>query len=71
MTQRRFHTILLALAVAGGLGFGTTQAIASPKPEGSVQRACDEDVCRRWCISKGFIDGGCFDDQCWCNAATF
>ena len=56
---RKGYSALLALAVAGSLGFGVTQAVARPSSDDGVARACTQ--CLRECGSLGgvFKSGRC------------
>lgn len=48
---------VLGLAFAGALGFGASQALASPAPA-AAEQSCDT-VCNRACRAAGFIGGFC------------
>ncbi|HEV2735413.1 MAG TPA: hypothetical protein VGV85_11285 [Longimicrobiaceae bacterium] len=67
MTRRKlFGATLFAAAFAGALGFGATQAVASP--DTAVARACDPVQCNRQCIRvPGQSAGSCVDGQCVCS----
>lgn len=47
-----------ALAVATSLGFGATQALASPEAAPSL-RACDAAACMSSCWNQGYPRGYC------------
>ncbi|HEX2094074.1 MAG TPA: hypothetical protein VHG28_16850 [Longimicrobiaceae bacterium] len=50
---RGFQRVVFALAVAGALGSGATQALARPATEESTARACTQ--CLRECGSLGGV----------------
>lgn len=56
-----------AAAVLAVIGFGATQAAASPA-SATVSRACDDFACYDICVSKGFFTGECTEDGvCRCG----
>jgi hypothetical protein len=56
---------VLGLAFTGALGFGASQALASPAAPAAAQ-SCDT-VCNRVCRAAGFIGGFCGDGvSCSC-----
>jgi nitrous oxide reductase len=68
MTRRKLlGATLFAAAFAGALGFGATQAVASP--ETAVVRACDPVQCRRDCmrIPGQTAGGSCVNGVCVCS----
>ncbi|MET0399236.1 MAG: hypothetical protein ABW277_20770 [Longimicrobiaceae bacterium] len=67
MTRRKLSGALFAAAFAGALGFGATQAVASP--DTAAVRACDPAQCFRECIRiPGQTAGGsCVNGQCVCS----
>ena len=59
----------LAAVLAGTLGFGAAQALASPAPARPAEAACIDEVCNRHCeIRFGpFASGRCLDGSCVCG----
>lgn len=57
---------LFALATAGALGFGGSQALASPRQAEGEARACNQDVCTERCAREGLI-GLCSGRGCYCR----
>ena len=57
MKQISSSRAVFALAVAAGLGFGATQAFASPARVAA--RACDPAACRTDCRNNLYSDGVC------------
>lgn len=56
----------LAAVTAASLGFGASQALASPR-EAAEERACNPTGCQRWCQSQGGIRGQCTEEGlCLC-----
>jgi hypothetical protein len=56
----------LAAMTAAALGFGASQAVASPR-EAETERACNPTGCNQWCRAQGGISGRCTDSgQCLC-----
>ena len=56
---------VLGLALAGALGFGASQALASPAAAPAAP-SCDT-LCNRVCQAAGFIGGFCGDGvSCSC-----
>ncbi|HEX2081818.1 MAG TPA: hypothetical protein VHG08_29200 [Longimicrobium sp.] len=55
--MKRFGTTwrkgLLGVAVAGGLGFGTAQALAMPGEATAVAPRCDDRICTFQCGAAG------------------
>lgn len=56
---------LLGLAFVGTMGFGATQALATPEPS-SATSVCVQAVCAAGCIAKGYDGGRCYDGSCSC-----
>jgi ribosomal protein S11 len=46
-------SVAFALAVAGTLGFGTVQAVASPAAAAAAAPRCDDRICTFQCGSAG------------------
>lgn len=62
---------LLALAIAGALGFGASAALAAPPPpcpELAFGKCSSTDQCQRICTSSGFAMAarGCDNGCCYC-----
>ncbi|HEU0079516.1 MAG TPA: hypothetical protein VFQ76_17800 [Longimicrobiaceae bacterium] len=56
-----------AVAVVGALGFGATQALATPDDAlRTAPAACKPAACDRSCRAMGADGGDCFDGQCLC-----
>ena len=55
-----------ALAVAGALGFGATQAVAYGAPAPAAVNYCNSHECRDYCIEMEGTTGRCGYDQ-WGN----
>lgn len=53
-------------AMLAVLGFGATQALASPLDARDVPAACNGGECNRFCKSIGATGGRCAADQCFC-----
>lgn len=56
-TGERIRLGVFGLALAGALGFGASQALATPAPR-QAPPSCDE-ICNRVCQAAGFIGGFC------------
>ena len=57
---------IFALAAVAALGFGGTQAFASPAAA-TEERACTSSAaCRRDCIARGYDGGFCDMGGCMC-----
>jgi hypothetical protein len=65
MTITRFHRRALGAMVAAALGFGASQALASPAAA-ERDAVCDPVKCRASCRLQGQTSGACFQDQCFC-----
>ena len=67
MTTRngRIGRWLLAVGSAAALGFGASQAMASPR-EAAEERACNPTGCNKQCQAQGGISGRCNNGQCLC-----
>ncbi len=52
-------------AVVATLGFGASQALASPA-SATEAAACDIVKCRANCKAQGQTSGACFEGQCIC-----
>jgi hypothetical protein len=62
----RLGTFILGGATLLSLGFGVTQALASP-PAGT-SRACSTAVCHQLCVESGYSYGSCRDGRfCVCT----
>ncbi len=56
----RARRLSLAALTVGALGFGTTQALASPAADAGDARVCNPQVCNRICQAiPGSIGGFC------------
>jgi len=55
----------LAAVAAASMGFGATQALASPA-EAADAAVCDVVKCRANCKAQGQTSGACFEGQCIC-----
>jgi hypothetical protein len=53
--------VAFAVAVAGALGFGATQAVAEPREAESQTAACGATACQRTCPEYGgsWVNGRC------------
>ena len=60
-TMTRVRNALYAVAVTASLGFGATQALASPKVEDTKPGTCSR-ICERECGSFGgtYMYGRCY-----------
>jgi hypothetical protein len=65
MTITRLCRRVIGVAVVATLGFGATQALASPA-EAAEAAACDVVKCRANCKAQGQTSGACFEGQCIC-----
>jgi hypothetical protein len=65
MTIERLGRRALGAAVAVTLGFGATQAVASPAKAADAA-ACDVVKCRASCKAQGQTSGACFEGMCIC-----
>jgi hypothetical protein len=54
-------------AVAAALGFGASQAVASPPATESRAQVCDPEICSRLCRAAGGIGGFCDRGGCFCR----
>lgn len=52
-----------ALAVAGALGFGATQALAHGTPAARAVSYCDKEECLNYCIETEGVSGRCGYDE--------
>lgn len=68
MTITRLHSGALGAMVAAALGFGASQALASPAVA-ERDAVCDRLACPAKCRSLGYTGGGCFNGQCICYIA--
>ena len=56
---------LLGAALLGSLGFGASQALATPREAAGTDGTClygdpgARSYCRSWCQSEGYRDGAC------------
>jgi hypothetical protein len=62
--SRRFQGTVATLAIAAALGFGASQALATPREAEAA--ACDPVICDKGCKNIGGIRGFCYNDQCLC-----
>ena len=66
-TARRLRRGVYGAAVALSLGFGGSQALASPAPEVAAGPKCTLDWCDRVCKAIGAHSGTCLKDEgCAC-----
>ncbi len=63
----RLRGALLAVAVAGALGFGGAQAVATPSQGEPAARRCTQDACNNHCMIKYGVPGFCDGRGCWCG----
>jgi hypothetical protein len=61
----RLRRRVIGAAVAATLGFGASQALASPA-EAAEAAACDVVKCRANCKAQGQTSGACFEGMCIC-----
>lgn len=59
-TRSLFRRGVFAAAVLGTLGFGATQALATPAAS-AAPPTCNEQQCDRTCRDAGFSGGFCLD----------
>jgi hypothetical protein len=64
-TIRQLRSAALGMCFAGTLGFGATQALASPREE-PEQQICRDSVCSTACRTLGFPGGFCAGESCVC-----
>jgi len=66
--MKRIQRGFFAAVLAGVLGFGGTQAFASPAPAGPAERVCNPTACDAACkgMAGPFASGECIDGQCFC-----
>ena len=64
--KRRIQSGMFAAAMAAALGFGGTQAFASPRAA-DAELACVEGRCNRECRSIGYDEGVCDQGSCVCQ----
>lgn len=64
----KLRQVLFGIGVAVSLGFGTTQALAAPKPAGASTLHCNPAACNRICQEYGYDGGVCLahNKQCVC-----
>lgn len=60
----RLRRTVFGAAVLGCLGFGATQAIASPEIPANV--GCNPTLCSAGCWAKGYYGGVCRETGCYC-----
>jgi hypothetical protein len=66
-TARHIRRGVFGAAVAVALGFGGTQALASPAPAVQAEPRCTLDWCDRFCKAIGAHSGTCLKDEgCAC-----
>ncbi|HEX2091498.1 MAG TPA: hypothetical protein VHG28_03810 [Longimicrobiaceae bacterium] len=65
-TTRAVGRWAASAAMLAILGFGTTQAFASPVNPDRGAAACHPKECKDFCRSIGATGGNCFSDQCFC-----
>jgi hypothetical protein len=63
--SRRSRTLFTATMIAA-LGFGATQALASPGAPADDARACNPGQCSRDCKARGADGGRCVGGSCVC-----
>jgi hypothetical protein len=64
--KRRIRGGMFAAAMAAALGFGGTQAFASPGTAADAERACSGGQCNRDCRARGADGGFCDQGGCIC-----
>jgi hypothetical protein len=57
---------LCSLALVSALGFGASQALASPQPAKTGAAACSPSYCNSYCLRNGYAEGYCAGGQCYC-----
>lgn len=57
---------LFSLMFASTLGFGASQALASPQPAKAAAAACSASYCNSHCLRTGYAEGYCAGGQCYC-----
>lgn len=65
-TSSTVRKTLFAAVVLGAIGFGSAQAVASPRPttDGAF---CNDNVCLATCIARGYYGGHCTQTSgCYC-----
>jgi hypothetical protein len=65
MRKKGITRVAFALAVAGALGFGGSQAFAGPAPSNGG-RACNSSECALFCYEGGAAYGWCSGGECRC-----
>ena len=63
-SMHKARAYVLGAAVTGALGFGATQALASPPQPANI--GCNATVCSVSCWAKGYQDGICLQTGCSC-----
>lgn len=58
---------LFSLALVSTLGFGASQALASPRPAKTSAAACSYSYCNSHCLRTGYAEGYCAGGQCYCQ----
>lgn len=56
---------VFSLALVSTLGFGASQALASPQPA-KTAAACSASYCNSHCLRTGYAEGYCAGGQCYC-----
>lgn len=56
-----------AVACAGALAFGATQATAAPAPSAESKVACTSSTCGTACFAKGYTHWACWNGNCQCS----
>ena len=83
-TLKQARNGIAALALAASLGFGATQALASPAAGDEAARACNPKGCNAQCQAQGGFEGrcnngawaangdtaGCTSTWGWCNSGS-
>lgn len=62
----RMTRVLGALAVTAALGFGGTQAFASPGVTAERAARCTDGTCNSRCLNLGYAGGRCVGATCTC-----
>lgn len=66
----RLGKFVVGAAIAGGLGFGATQAFAAPS-ESAAAACTDHDICDNYCTNNGYLAGKCMNWACYCLTPQF
>lgn len=63
-SMQKVRSGVFGVTVAGALGFGATQALASPAQPANI--GCNATICSASCWAKGYQDGICLQTGCSC-----